>query len=81
MEDSAMKENKNDTTEYSASKAPDTKAEAEEPEPYSDLRLIPGGRRGARAEIGMSAMDRNDVPSEAREPGQTRYGDSPKATG
>jgi hypothetical protein len=68
-----------DTTEYSASKAPETKSEAEEPNTYSDLRLIPGGRRGARAEVGMSAMDRSDVPSEAREPGQTRYGDSPKA--
>lgn len=70
----------NDTTEYSASKAPETAAEAEEPQTYSDLRLIPGGRRGARAEVGMSAMDRSDVPSEAREPGLTRYGDSPKAS-
>ncbi|HET9348383.1 MAG TPA: hypothetical protein VFO13_04530 [Arthrobacter sp.] len=70
-----------DTTEYSASKAPETKHEAEEQNPYSDMRLIPGGRRAARAEIGMSAMDRSEVPSEAREPGLTRYGDSPKAPG
>ncbi len=68
-----------DTSEYSASKAPETKAEAEEPLPYSDMRLIPGGRLGSPAELGMSALDRDDVPSEARDLGQTRYGDSPKA--
>lgn len=67
----------NDTTEYSASKAPETAAEAEEPTPYSDMRLIPGGRRGATAPVGMHAMDRDDVPSGARELGQVRYGDSP----
>jgi len=68
---------KEDTSEYSASKAPETRAEAEEPAPYSDMRLIPGGRHGATAPVGMQAMDRADVPSGAREMGQVRYGDSP----
>ena len=71
----------NDTTEYSASKAPETKHEAEEPGPYSDMRLIPGGRRAAPTDIGISAMRRSEVPSEARAPRWTRYGDSPKAPG
>lgn len=65
------------STEYSASKAPETQAEAEEQSPYSDMRLIPGGRRGARVPVGMHALDRERVPSGARELGQARYGDSP----
>lgn len=71
----------NDTTEYSASKAPPTKKEAEEPNPYSDMRLIPGGAMGAPIQIGISAMVRSEVPSGALELGQTRYGDSPEAVG
>jgi len=67
----------NDTTEYSASKAPETRQEAEEESPYSDMRLIPGGRLGASIQIGISAMRRREVPSGAREMGQVRYGDSP----
>jgi hypothetical protein len=34
---------KADTSEYSSSKAPETRREAEEPEAFSDTRLIPGG--------------------------------------
>ena len=42
-------------------------ADAEPPEPqgrahYSDPRLIPGGAQGSIHEIGMSAMDPDDVP-------------------
>jgi len=67
----------NDTSEYSSSKAPETRQEAEEKHPYSDMRLIPGGRLGTPIQIGISAMERSDVPSGAREMGQSRYGDSP----
>lgn len=67
----------NTTTDYSASKAPETHAEADEQVTVADPRLMPGGGRRARAEIGMSAMDREQVPSDARSSGQTRYGDSP----
>ena len=76
--DSGMAPGPNDRSEYSSSQASETKAEAEEKTPYSDMRLIPGGRLGAPTEIGMSAMERSDVPSGARELGQVRYGDSPK---
>jgi hypothetical protein len=68
-----------DTTAYSASKAPETQREAEEKEPVRDFRLIPGGRHGSEAAIGMSGMDRADVPSEGIDPGMTRYGDSPES--
>ena len=42
-------------------------AEARPPEPqerahYSDPRLIPGGAQGSTHEIGMSAVDPDDVP-------------------
>lgn len=65
-----------DTTEYSASKAPETRAAREEPaseEPH-DYRLIPGGARGATAEQGMSALDREDVPNHAEAPRLTDFG-------
>jgi len=52
-----------------ASTAPTTSpaAEAKPPEPverahYSDPRLIPGGAHGSTHEIGMSAVDPDDVP-------------------
>jgi hypothetical protein len=65
------------TTDYSASKAPETHAEATEQVSTPDARLLPGGSHRAQAEIGMSALDRNDVPNGAVSTGQTRYGDSP----
>jgi hypothetical protein len=67
-----------DTTEYSASKAPETRGEAEEKRSFSDWRLIPGGRRGAAADIGITAVDRSGVPGAARDTGQTRYGETSK---
>ena len=68
-----------DTTAYSGSKAPETRQHAEEKETVRDFRLIPGGKHGAPAEVGMSGMDREDVPSEGIDPGLTRYGDSPES--
>jgi hypothetical protein len=65
-----------DTSEYSASKAPETKREAEERETTTDTRLLPGGARGAHADVGMSAMDHADVPSEALRPRTELFGDS-----
>lgn len=68
---------KPDTSEYSASKAPETKREAEEQETVRDFRLIPGGRRGSERAIGMSAMDRDEVPSHGENPKIEKFGDSP----
>jgi hypothetical protein len=66
-----------DTTEYSASKAPETRAHAEgrSPDAVSDDRLEPGGPRGAEAGVGMDGMDRDEVPNRAASPGQTDFGE------
>jgi hypothetical protein len=68
-----------DTAAYSATKAPETRREAEEQETVRDFRLIPGGKRGSENAIGMSAMDRDDVPSEGKDLGLVKYGDSPES--
>jgi hypothetical protein len=67
-----------DTAEYSATKAPETRREAEEKETVRDFRLIPGGKRGVETAVGMSAMDRDDLPGEGKNPGLVKYGDSPE---
>lgn len=70
---------KPDTSEYSASKAPDTKMHAENREPkmpdFADWRLIPGGRHGSPQPNGMNALHRSDVPSGAVPSKQTSFGD------
>jgi hypothetical protein len=43
-----------------------------------DSRMIPGGAHGANAELGMSAMDRSDVPSGAQKPDQLDVRDTPE---
>ena len=54
---------KKDTSEYSSSKAPETRREAEEPEAFSDTRLIPGGAEPrTHTPQGMEGLDRADVP-------------------
>lgn len=64
-----------DTSEYSASKAPETKAEAEERVSQPDSRLLPGGAEPrTSAPQGMAALD-NAVPGEV-DTGQTRYRDT-----
>ena len=58
---------KPDTSEYSASKAPETAryAENREPREFTDWRLIPGGKHGSPEPSGMNALHRSDVPSRA----------------
>jgi hypothetical protein len=68
---------KPDTSADSASKAPEAKREAEERETVRDFRLIPGGKRGSEKAIGMSAMDREDVPGRGEDPKMEKFGDSP----
>ena len=48
-----------DATDYSSTKAPETRKEAEERPQPSDWRLIPGGEHGAAADPGMSSLDRS----------------------
>jgi hypothetical protein len=54
---------KDDTTDYSASKSPETMEHAEKKKLPSDHRLEPGGAHGTPAATGMSAMDPEDVPA------------------
>jgi hypothetical protein len=74
---------KPDTSEYSATKAPETRTHAEERDSQTDTRLIPGGERGTPTPQGMAGLDRDDVPSGAEDSGQTRYRDTgrPETTG
>jgi hypothetical protein len=53
--------------------------EAEFSEAPHDPRLIPGGATGAHVDVGMSSMDRAQVPSEALPPKMEHFGDSPKS--
>jgi hypothetical protein len=54
---------KKDTSEYSSSKAPETRREAEEKDGISDTRLIPGGAEPkTHTPQGMEGLDRADVP-------------------
>jgi hypothetical protein len=62
----AEQKKKDDTSEYSSSKAPETREHAEERESKSDDRLIPGGGHGTAGPTGMSALDRDQVPGMAR---------------
>jgi hypothetical protein len=68
-----------DTTEYSASKAPETKEHAEEQDAVVDTRLIPGGAEPrTHTAQGMAGLDRDAVPNHAEDTGQTRYRDTGK---
>jgi hypothetical protein len=62
-----------DTAEYSATRAPETKAEAEEPEAFSDERLRPGGPHGSPAQVGAESMDRDATRPGGQDPAQTDY--------
>ena len=64
-----------DTAEYSGSKAPETRKEAEERTGFSDERLQPGGPRGSSADVGMSGVHRDDTISGGRSTGQERFGE------
>jgi len=56
---------KDDTSEYSSSKAPETSEHAEERKTKVDERLEPGGPLGTPDPTGMSALDRDQVPNGA----------------
>ena len=68
-----------DTSEYSSSKAPETREHAEEKDPYVDSRLIPGGAEPrTHTDQGMAGLERAAVPNGATDTGQTRYRDTGK---
>ena len=66
-----------DTAEYSSTKAPETRKEAEEQESTVDSRLIPGGAEPKTpSQQGMAGLDRDEVANGATDSGQTRYRDT-----
>ena len=66
-----------DTSEYSSTKSPETREEAEEPGSVVDPRLIPGGAEPrTHTDQGMASLDRDTVPSRADDSGQTWHRDT-----
>ncbi len=52
-----------DTGEYSATKAPENSGHVESSEPRASPEQTPGGAAGAAVDVGMSALERENVPS------------------
>lgn len=62
-----------DTSEYSSTKAPETRAEAEEQVTQHDTRLIPGGAEPrASNDPGMSGLDEGTLPGSEGDLAPTR---------
>ena len=57
--------NKSNTSDYSATKAPENRDHVESEAQSGDPRLHPGGAHAASAGVGMQELDRDFVPSEA----------------
>jgi hypothetical protein len=66
-----------DTSEYSATKAPENRDHVESA-PGADSARRPGGENGAEAESGMSGFDRDTVPSHGDDLGLAHQGNSRK---
>ena len=68
---------KTDTSEYSATKAPETRPAAEQRDGDRASTLIPGGAHGSPTAQGMAGLDRDDqAQGGTQEPKQTSYGDT-----
>ena len=58
MTDTTPNRGPSDATDYSSTKAPETRNEAEEEQPHpTDTRLQPGGAHPAPVDPGMSSLD------------------------
>ena len=68
-----------DTSEYSSSKAPETRREAEEQVSQPDSRLMPGGAEPrSDTQQGMAGLDRDDAPGQALDARHTGPRDTSK---
>lgn len=65
---------KSETSDYSATKAPENAEHVESKARTRDDTLKPGGAHGATAAVGMTELDRDSVPNGATDPRQTDYG-------
>ena len=66
-----------DTSEYSATKAPENRNHVESA-PGADSAQTPGGEYRAEAESGMSGLDRDTVPSHGEDLGLAHQGNNRK---
>jgi hypothetical protein len=67
---------KTETSDYSAPKAPENRVHVESEAAPTSSTLIPGGGRGAAADVGMSGLDRTTIPSRAVDTGRQRFGNT-----
>jgi hypothetical protein len=75
MTDPTPKRGPSDPTDYSSTKAPETRNEAEERDEHpSDPRLHPGGVHGTKVDPGMSSLDRDEHVTDGQSTGQEDYG-------
>jgi hypothetical protein len=75
MAEETPKRGPSDATDYSSTKAPETQKEAEDRHEHpSDHRLQPGGAHGAKADPGMSSLDRDEHITGGQSTGQEDYG-------
>lgn len=70
-------ERNSETSDYSATKAPENAEHVESRARSRDDTLKPGGSHPAKAAVGMTALDRDTVPNGATDPRQTDYGSPP----
>ena len=66
-----------ETSDYSATKAPENAEHVESKSRSRDDTLKPGGAHAAKTGVGMSELDRETVPNGATDPRQTDYGSPP----
>ena len=66
-----------ETSDYSATIAPENREHVTSRRTTADPSLRPGGPNGAPMDVGMSELRREDVPSQAEDLGLTQYGDDP----
>lgn len=68
---------KKDTSEYSSTKAPETRPAAEERDGKSDNTLIPGGALASPTPQGIAGLERDEHVTEGeQQPKQSSYGDT-----
>ena len=65
---------KSETSDYSATKAPENAEHVESKARDRSNTLKPGGAHAATAAVGMTELDRDSVPNGATDPHQTDYG-------
>jgi hypothetical protein len=66
-----------ETSDYSATVAPENREHVTSRATSADPALIPGGLHGVPVDPGMSELHREDVPSQAEDLDLTQYGESP----